>query len=92
MRTTLVGLALVMLSGCANTHDMRRAGASTDVPKPSLLQRLGLGRPLGNKPPEDFVPAGAGAAQLQGVVIPDDPTPSTQPAGEEPWKAGAQGG
>jgi hypothetical protein len=53
MRTTFLVFAVITLSGCANTRDSRRpACAACEAEKPTLLRRLGLGRPPGKKPPE----------------------------------------
>jgi hypothetical protein len=87
MRTTRLVLALLMCSGCATP----RSVAPSDVKQPTLLQRLGLGRPHEEKRPEDFVPQKTAPAQLEGVVVPDEPTPGAEPTEEMPWKSGAQG-
>ena len=92
MRTTLRILAAVLLSGCASTSDSRRLDASPGVERPTLLQRLGLGRPLGKKPTEGFIPAEVEPAQLQGVVVPDVPTAGIEPPGEPQGKARVQVG
>ena len=91
MRTTLRILAAVLLSGCASTSDSRRLDTSPGVEKPTLLQRLGLGRPLAKKPSEGFIPAEVEPAQLQGVVVPDISTPEVSPPGETQSKARAPG-
>ncbi len=88
MRTTRLVLALVMFSGCATP----RSVAPGDVKQPTLLQRLGLGRPHGEKRPEDFVPQETAPAQLEGIVVPDEPTPRAQPTEEMPWESESQGG
>jgi hypothetical protein len=92
MRTTRLVLALALFSGCATPRDARRDAAPSDVNQPTLLQRLGLGRPHGEKRPEDFVPQEAAPAQLEGIVVPDEPAPRAQPTEEMPSESGAQGG
>lgn len=87
MRTTRLVLALVMFSGCATP----RTVAPADVKQPTLLQRLGLGNPHGEKRPEDFVPQETAAAQLEGVIVPDDPTPEAAPTETIPWDSEAPG-
>jgi hypothetical protein len=79
MRKTLLILAVLTLSGCANTRDSQRGCATCGVKQPTLLQRLGLGQPLGKKAPKGFIPAETDDAQLPGIVVPDDPTPEIRP-------------
>jgi hypothetical protein len=90
MRTTRLALALALLlfSGCATP----RSVAPSDVKQPTLLQRLGLGRPHEEKRPEDFVPQEAASAQLEGIVVPDEPAAGAGPTEEMPWKSGSQEG
>jgi hypothetical protein len=87
MRTTRLVLALVMFSGCATP----RSVAPGDVKQPTLIQRLGLGRPHEEKRPEDFVPRETSPAQLEGTVVPDEPPPGAEPTEEMPWASGLRG-
>jgi hypothetical protein len=77
MRTTLLCFALVVLSGCATP----RVPESRDVKQPTLLQRLGLGRPLGARPPDQYIPAESGPARARDSIAPGDAPP---PAGLDP--------
>jgi hypothetical protein len=94
MRTTFVVLAVVTLSGCASTHESRRPACdSCDVARPTLLQRLGLGRPLGQVPPaappaqvEMFPPASAAPVESSPGV---SPALSVEPEGPGKPHAGA---
>jgi hypothetical protein len=83
-----LALALVLFSGCATP----RGVAPSDVKQPTLLQRLGLGRPHEEKRPEDYVPQETAPARLEGIVVPDEPTPGAKPTEEMPWNSGSQGG
>ena len=87
MRTARLVLALVLFSGCATP----RGVAPGDVKQPTLLQRLGLGRPHEEKRPKDFVPQEIAPARLEGIVVPDEPTPGAEPTEEMPWNSGSQG-
>jgi hypothetical protein len=72
MRALTLFLALMILSGCASTPKPRPCTNCGDAPaKATLLQRLGLGRPIGAK--TKTVTVGAFATSPAAVsTIPSD--------------------
>ncbi len=91
MRTIAVLIGTMILCGCASPSASRTVAPRDGVAKPSLLQRLGLGRPIGEKRKTVVIQGGAPETEISNVpltvesgpslgVEPGQPRPGSSPA------------